>query len=157
MTPSAPSTPAIATATSATPTSANAAPSPLMTAALAARDHAHAPYSRFRVGAAVRCRDGRVFSGCNVENASYGLCNCAERTALFTAIAAGARAGDIAALAVVGDTPEPISPCGACRQVMLELGGTALAVELGNLAGATRHTTAGELLPFGFGAADLGR
>ncbi len=142
------------------PTPAPAAgdtPAALMAAAVAAREHAHAPYSRFRVGAAVRCRDGRVFSGCNVENASYGLCNCAERTALFTAIAAGVRAGEIAELAVVGDTPEPISPCGACRQVMLELGGAALAVTLGNLAGATRHTTAGELLPLGFGAADLGR
>ena len=94
--------------------------------------------------------DGRVFRGCNVENASYGLCNCAERTALFTAIAAGVPVDGFARLAVIGDTPGPISPCGACRQVMFELGGPRLPVLLANLAGARRETTAGELLPDGF-------
>jgi cytidine deaminase len=115
-----------------------------------AREAAYAPYSGFRVGAAVLARDGRVFSGCNVENASYGLCNCAERTALFSAIAAGVPAGALDRIAVIGDTAEPISPCGACRQVMLELGGEAMKVVLANLNGACKATTAGELLPGGF-------
>lgn len=122
----------------------------LLAAARAARAHAHAPYSRFRVGAAVRSADGRVFPGCNVENAAYGLCHCAERTALCSAIAAGVRAGEVEALAVIGDTAGPISPCGACRQVMFELGGPGLRVLLANLAGEQRLTTAGELLPDGF-------
>jgi cytidine deaminase len=123
----------------------------LLDAARSARLMAHAPYSHFLVGAAVRSRDGRVFAGCNVENSAYGLCNCAERTALFSAIAAGVRPQDIEALAVIGDTPGPIAPCGACRQVMLELGGPGLRVVLANLRDATRVTSAGALLPDGFG------
>lgn len=122
----------------------------LLQAARAAREFAHAPYSRFRVGAAVRSLDGRIFAGCNVENAAYGLCNCAERTALFSAIAAGVACGQFAALAVIGDTAEPITPCGACRQVIFELGGPQLPLVLGNLGGASRRTTAAALLPDGF-------
>jgi cytidine deaminase len=122
----------------------------LIAEARAARDGAYAPYSKFHVGAALLAADGRVFRGCNVENASYGLCNCAERTAFFTAIAAGVPVDGFARLAVIGDTPGPISPCGACRQVMFELGGPQLPVLLVNLAGARRATTAGELLPDGF-------
>jgi cytidine deaminase len=122
----------------------------LMAHAAAARDKAYAPYSKFRVGAAVLAADGRVFAGCNVENASYGLCNCAERTALFSAIAAGVAVNAIERIAVIGDTPGPISPCGACRQVMFELGGPQLGVVLGNLQGARQLATADELLPGGF-------
>jgi cytidine deaminase len=122
----------------------------LIASAREARDAAYAPYSGFRVGAAVRTRDGRVFGGCNVENAAYGLCNCAERTALFGAVAAGVSPGAFERIAVIADTAEPVSPCGACRQVMLELGGEGLVVVLANLAGASRVTTAGELLPGGF-------
>jgi cytidine deaminase len=122
----------------------------LIAAARAAREQAYAPYSDFRVGAAVRVRDGRVFLGCNVENASYGLCNCAERTALFAAIAAGCRPGDFTHLAVIADTPEPCSPCGACRQVMLELGGTELIVIQINLAGDVSQTSTAALLPGAF-------
>nr|WP_277396173.1 cytidine deaminase [Burkholderia sp. Ac-20379] len=122
----------------------------LIDAATQAREHAYAPYSGFRVGAALATRDGRIFQGCNVENASYGLCNCAERTALFAAIAAGFRPGDFAALAVVGETEAPIAPCGACRQVMMELGGPALPVVLANLRGDVRETTAQALLPGAF-------
>jgi cytidine deaminase len=122
----------------------------LIAEARQARDAAYAPYSEFFVGAALLAADGRVFHGCNVENASYGLCNCAERTAFFTAIAAGVPVDGFARLAVIGDTPGPISPCGACRQVMFELGGPRLPVLLANLAGARRETTAGELLPDGF-------
>jgi cytidine deaminase len=123
---------------------------PLLTLAREARELAYAPYSQFLVGAAVRTRDGRAFGGCNVENAAYGLCNCAERTALFAAVAAGCRPGDFVALAVVADTPAPVSPCGACRQVMAELCDEAMPVLLGNLTGETRHTTVGALLPGSF-------
>jgi len=122
----------------------------LMQQALQAREQAYAPYSNFRVGAALETRDGRVFHGCNVENAAYGLCNCAERTALFSAIAAGCRPGDIAHLAVVGDTEQPVSPCGACRQVMAELVGAEVPILLGNLRGALRETTVGALIPDAF-------
>ena len=122
----------------------------LLSLAREAREHAYAPYSRFLVGAAVVTKDGRRFTGCNVENASYGLCNCAERTALFSAVAAGCRPGDFEALAVIGDTPGPISPCGACRQVMAELCDQDMPVWLGNLHGATQETTVASLLPGSF-------
>jgi cytidine deaminase len=122
----------------------------LVAAARAAREHAYAPYSRFYVGAAVRTRGGHIFTGCNVENASYGLCNCAERTALFTAIASGCRPGDFTQLAVIAQTEGPVAPCGACRQVMLELGGPQLVVVQANLQGAVSMTTAAELLPGAF-------
>jgi len=115
-----------------------------------ARANAYAPYSRFRVGAVVQTHDGRRFQGCNVENAAYGLCNCAERTALFSAIAAGCQPGDFAGLAVVADTPAPVSPCGACRQVMAELCDHAMPVLLGHLGDRVQHTTVGELLPGSF-------
>lgn len=124
--------------------------SSLIRAARAARQYAYAPYSRFKVGAALLTKRGRVFTGCNVENASYGLCNCAERTALFAAVAAGCKRGQLTHLAVIGDTDEPIAPCGACRQVMLELGGPKLVVILANVRGQVTLTTAGELLPGAF-------
>ena len=120
-----------------------------------ARETAYAPYSRFKVGAALETKDGRVFRGCNVENASYGLCNCAERTAFFSAIAHGYVPGDFAALAVIGDTDGPIAPCGACRQVILELGGNDLPVVLTNLKGDVLETTAAAQLPNAFGGRDL--
>ncbi|MFK2903353.1 cytidine deaminase [Dyella ginsengisoli] len=122
----------------------------LLSLARAARQRAYAPYSRFQVGAVVLTRDGRRFDGCNVENAAYGLCNCAERTALFAAVAAGCRPGDFAALAVVADTPGPVSPCGACRQVMAELCDQAMPVLLGNLASQVQETTVAALLPGSF-------
>ena len=115
-----------------------------------ARERAYAPYSRFKVGAALLTKDGRVFDGCNVENASYGLCNCAERTAFFSAVAAGYTRDQFTALAVIGDTDGPIAPCGACRQVIIELGGPDLTIRLGNLNGAIRDTTAREQLPDAF-------
>jgi cytidine deaminase len=122
----------------------------LLAAARVARERAYAPYSAFAVGAVVQTRDGRRFNGCNVENAAYGLCNCAERTALFAAIAAGCRPGDFVALAVVADTAGPASPCGACRQVLAELCDQAMPVILGNLHGATQKTTVAALLPAAF-------
>ncbi len=122
----------------------------LIRAARDARESAYAPYSNFRVGAALLTKDARVFTGCNVENASYGLSNCAERTALYSAIAAGYRSGDFTHLVVIGDTDGPITPCGACRQVMMELGGARLIVVQTNLHGAVTRTTAGMLLPDAF-------
>ncbi|AKJ29173.1 cytidine deaminase [Caldimonas brevitalea] len=127
----------------------------LVAAALNARTLAYAPYSNFAVGAAVLADDGRVFVGCNIENASYGLTNCAERTALFNAIAGGVPARTLHRLAVVGDTGRPLAPCGACRQVMLELGGPQLEVVLANLQGARERTTAAALLPGAFDAGAL--
>lgn len=122
----------------------------LIQSAIAARQKAYTPYSKFKVGAALLANDGTVFHGCNVENASYGLCNCAERTAFFSAVAHGYRPGDFASIAVVGDTDAPIAPCGACRQVMLELGGPTLKVILSNLKGDVKETSAFDQLPDAF-------
>ena len=127
----------------------------LIAEASAARALAYTPYSNFQVGAALECNDGRVFRGCNIENASYGLCNCAERTAFFSAIAHGYKPGDFAALAVIGATEGPIAPCGACRQVILELGGDDLPVVLTNLNGDILETTAAGQLPNAFVGRDL--
>jgi cytidine deaminase len=119
----------------------------LAAAARRASAQAYAPYSRYPVGAAVRAADGRVFSGCNVENASYGLSICAERNAIFRAIAEGAR--EIVALVVYTPTAAVATPCGACRQVLLEFGGNAevLCVCEGS---ASERFTAASLLPHGF-------
>jgi cytidine deaminase len=127
----------------------------LVTEARAARLKAHAPYSHFAVGAALVARDGTVYHGCNVENASYGLSNCAERTAFFRAIADGKKPGDFVSLGVVGDTEGAVSPCGACRQVILELGGADLQVVMANLGDAVEVATAAQLLPGAFLSADL--
>lgn len=116
---------------------------------------AYTPYSNFKVGAALECKDGRIFRGCNIENASYGMTNCAERTAFFSAIAHGYKPGDFAALAVIGATDGPIAPCGACRQVIVELGGNDLPVVLTNLQGDILETTASGQLPNAFGGWDL--
>ena len=116
----------------------------LIAAARAARDHAYAPYSHFFVGAAVLARDGRVFAGCNVENASYGLTICAERAAVCAAVAAGVRA--LRAVAIVTDLPEPARPCGACRQVLAEFG-PAMAVILVGSTQARVQSSLDKLLP----------
>ncbi len=118
----------------------------LYEAALAVRKNAYAPYSHFAVGAAVRCADGRIYSGCNVENASYGLCCCGERSAVFAAASAGQR--QLECLCVVADTPEPVSPCGACRQVMSEF--SIKTILLGNLRGDIKICSLEDLLPYGF-------
>ena len=129
----------------------------LIAEAAAARLKAYTPYSNFKVGAALLTTDGKIFHGCNVENASYGLCNCAERTAFFSAIAHGYKPGDFTALAVIGQTDGPIAPCGACRQVVLELGGNELPVVLTNLKGDIFETTAAAQLPNAFGGWDLNK
>ncbi|MBO2531434.1 cytidine deaminase [Planifilum fulgidum] len=125
----------------------------LLAEARRAREHAYVPYSRFPVGAALLTDDGAVFRGCNVENASYGLTNCAERTALFKAVSEGKRR--FAALAVIADTPGPVAPCGACRQVMAELCPPDMKVYLANLKGDWKETTVKELLPDSFGREEL--
>jgi cytidine deaminase len=119
----------------------------LAAAARAASANAHCPYSKFAVGAAVHTADGRVFTGCNVENASFGLTICAERNAIFQAVAAGAR--EVVAVAVYTPTRKPVSPCGACRQVIAEFG--AADVYSTCETDFTKRWTAAELLPDGFG------
>src|SRR6266478_5699535 len=120
----------------------------LVSAARQARENAHAPYSNFRVGAALRASSGQIFTGCNVENATYGLTVCAERVALFKAISEGHR--QFSRIAVVADTAEP-PPCGACRQVLWELGGD-LEVILGNLREEKGRYRMKGLLPLPFDA-----
>lgn len=124
----------------------------LMKAAREAREKAYVPYSRFKVGAALLTEDGQIYTGCNVENASYGLANCAERTAIFKAVSEGHRR--FTAIAVIADTEGPCSPCGACRQVMSEFGGET-KVFLTNLKGDVSETTVAELLPGAFREEDL--
>ena len=118
----------------------------LYDAAVAARKNAYIPYSHFAVGAAVRCASGKVYAGCNIENASYGLCVCGERNAMFNAVSAGER--DLLTLGVVADTTGPVSPCGACRQVMSEF--KIKTIILANLKGDCFLCTLEDLLPYGF-------
>ena len=120
-----------------------------MKAARAAMKNAHAPYSKFRVGAAFQTTTGEVFSGCNVENASYGMTNCAERTAIFTAVAKLGGKMRIREIAVVNDRGVPCSPCGACRQVIYEFGPDAV-VYMKTKDGEWREMHITELLPEGF-------
>jgi cytidine deaminase len=120
----------------------------LLRLARTAMKHAYAPYSRFRVGAAVLLSDGRAFSGCNVENASYGLTICAERNAIFCAVANSSNKPEIVAAAVVNHRGIPCSPCGACRQVLAEFGPRAVVWYQGE-SGMTQRTLR-ELLVDGF-------
>ena len=110
--------------------------------------HAHAPYSKFRVGAAFLTTTGKLFAGCNVENASYGLTNCAERTAIFSAVAELGPKFEIRSMVVVNHHEVPCSPCGACRQVIYEFGPGATILFQGKKAWKKSHIT--ELLPEGF-------
>jgi cytidine deaminase len=113
-----------------------------------ARELAYAPYSGFNVGAVVESPDGRIFTGCNIENSAYGLSMCAERVALGKAISEGVR--QLSRLAVIADTHSPIPPCGSCRQVIMELGGDSILVIMANLKGRLEARTIGELLPSPF-------
>ncbi len=125
----------------------------LVEAARAARLHAHAPFSHFQVGAALLTREGRVFTGCNVENATYGLTVCAERVAVFKAVSEGYR--DFTRIAVVADTDEATPPCGACRQILWEFGGD-LEVILANLTAGKALYRMRDLLPYPFDRRLLG-
>ncbi|WP_432358548.1 cytidine deaminase [Sporosarcina sp. UB5] len=118
-----------------------------------ARQNAYVPYSNFQVGAALLTEDGHVYHGCNIENSAYSMTNCAERTAFFKAISDGIT--KFKALAVTGDTEGPISPCGACRQVIAEFCQSDMPVYLTNLNGKVKETTVGELLPGAFSKEDL--
>jgi cytidine deaminase len=120
-----------------------------------ARDLSYSPYSNFAVGAAVECKDGSVYVGANIENSSYPLCMCAERNALYNAYMDGKTKDDFLAFAVIGDTDEPISPCGACRQVLSELFPEDAPIYMANLKGNIKETTIKELLPFAFSGEDL--
>lgn len=123
----------------------------LMDCAIKARENAYSPYSHFAVGAALLCEDGTLFEGCNIENASYGLTNCAERTAIFKAVSEGHI--KFKALAVVADMEGPCAPCGACRQVMAEF--KIPLIIMGNLMGNIKIVTIEELLPFSFSECDV--
>ncbi|MCB1218690.1 cytidine deaminase [bacterium] len=124
----------------------------LLAVASSARSQAYAPYSSFAVGAAVLTADGAIHSGCNVENLSFGLTVCAERNAIASAVAGGMRPGGLQALVVVADTPKPVSPCGACRQVLMEFAAADCSVLGADLQGRTRCWKMAELLPDGFQA-----
>ena len=130
----------------------------LIRAAFAARRFAYTPYSHFKVGAALLARSGQVFTGCNIESASYSPTNCAERTALFKAVSEGVT--EFSAIAIVGSREGEInrivtSPCGVCRQALFEFGGPELTVIMARSEEDYLETTLGELLPYGFGPKNL--
>lgn len=120
----------------------------MLAAATLARANAYAPYSNFHVGAAVLGADGTIYSGCNVENASFGLTCCAERNAVFAMVAAGEK--EIREVLIIGDSEEFLPPCGACRQVIAELAPPSAMVHMCNRNGACRDATVSELVPFMF-------
>jgi len=124
----------------------------LIKAAAEARTNSYSPYSNFRVGAALLARSGKVYTGCNVENVSYTPYMCAERVAMGSAIAAGEKPGSFVAIAVVGDDPQPSTPCGVCRQVLIELapGIPVIMVAAPEKGTARLVMTTEELLPHGF-------
>jgi cytidine deaminase len=126
----------------------------LENSARAAARTAYSPYSKFPVGAAVLSGSGKIYTGCNIENASYGLCNCAERTAIFTAAAAGERT--LRAVVVYTPTPTPTMPCGACRQVINEFGSDAIIISVCDSKQRLQRTLR-ELLRDAFGPSDLAR
>ena len=123
----------------------------LIASAKMAQKAAYAPYSKFKVGAALLGKSGRIFTGCNVENASYGLACCAERNAVFKALSEGER--EFLAIAIVSDSPEPTAPCGACRQVLNEFAPDISVIMPGKKR--TIKTTLKKLLPFAFGPKSL--
>ena len=127
----------------------------LLEAATAARENAYAPYSRFKVGAAIRTASGRVHVGCNVENVAYPEGTCAEAGAIAAMVAAGETR--IAEMVVIADSPEPVPPCGGCRQKIAEFAPPDAPVTLATLDGRSMRTSVAQLLPGGFGPAHMGR
>ncbi len=125
----------------------------LVEKAIEARSTAYVPYSKFQVGAAIITSNDNVYLGCNIENASFGLTNCAERTAIFKAVSEGDT--EIKAIAVVADTEGPVSPCGACRQVIAEFATEDTKIYLSNLNGDVKETTIDEILPGYFTSKDM--
>ncbi|GAY70181.1 cytidine deaminase [Streptococcus canis] len=120
----------------------------LVSLAIDASKHAYVPYSHFPIGAALKTKDGTIYTGCNIENASFGLTNCGERTAIFKAVSDGHK--ELAEIAIYGETQEPVSPCGACRQVMAEFFEPSSLVTLIAKNGQTLEMTVGDLLPYSF-------
>ncbi len=120
-----------------------------------ARELSYSPYSNFAVGAAVLTKDGKVFKGSNIENASYPLCMCAERNALYNAYMNGYKREDLVSLAIVADTGTPCSPCGACRQVISELFPSKAPIYMANMKDEVIEMTIEELLPLSFSGEDL--
>lgn len=118
-----------------------------------ARNRAYTPYSNFKVGSALLTKNGKVYSGCNIENASFGATNCAERTSIFKAVSEGER--DFIMLVVTAETDQPVSPCGICRQVIAEFCPPDMPVYLTNLKGHVKKTTVQELLPIAFTSEDF--
>lgn len=129
----------------------------LLNKAKHARERAYAPYSNFKVGAAILMKDGTIIEGCNVENAAYSLAICAERNALSTMVQQGYKKADVKAMAIVANSELPCSPCGSCRQVMSELLNQNTKVILGNLNDKLHITSVKELLPFSFNSEDLNK
>ena len=127
----------------------------LIKAAIDARELSYSPYSNFKVGAAVLTKDNKVFVGTNIENSSYSLCMCAERNALYNAYLNGYKKDDLVSLAVVADTLEACSPCGACRQVISELFPKDGKIIMANLHSNVKVSNIDELLPFAFSDEDL--
>lgn len=123
--------------------------------AILARSRSYSVYSKFAVGAVCILESGEYILGCNVENASYGLCNCAERTALFSLIANGYNPKDVVEMVIIADTSKPVSPCGACRQVMNELLNEDVVVTLFNLNKDVKVLKVKDLLPYAFDEGDL--
>lgn len=118
----------------------------LIAAAKKYRENAYAPYSKFKVGAAVLTKKGNVYGGCNIENSSFPITNCAERTAIFKAVSEGEQ--EFAAIALIADTPGPCSPCGACRQVMVEF--KIPRIIMANMQGDVKVVTLEEIMPYAF-------
>jgi cytidine deaminase len=129
----------------------------LVEEALKARELSYSPYSEFKVGAAILSKDGKIFYGANIENASYPLCMCAERNAIYNAMMDGYKKDDFVALAIIADTDEVCAPCGACRQVMSELLNKDTKIYMANLKGEIKETTPEELLPYAFSSDALGK
>lgn len=119
------------------------------------RELSYSPYSKFAVGAVIITKDGRIFRGANIENASYPLSICAERTAIFNAYLAGVRQEEIEVLALIADSPAIVSPCGACRQVMSEMLAPTTPVVLFTTGGKQQETTVAELLPLAFNKGNM--
>ncbi len=127
----------------------------LIEKAIEARKLSYSPYSHFAVGSALLCKDGSVYLGANVENASYPLCVCGERNALYHAMMEGKTREDFAMIAIVADSEGPCSPCGACRQVLSELFPKDSPIVMANLKGDIRVSSVDELLPYAFDDSDL--
>ena len=115
-----------------------------------ARLKAYTPYSHFKVGAAIELKDGSFVHGANIENAAFSMTNCAERSAIFSLYSQGYKKEDIKSITVVADTHDPVSPCGACRQVMQELLPDDVKIVLANTDGKTKEVTKADLLPYAF-------